>query len=180
MAIKKIEYLIICILIIGIVGIGLYSILSNYENIKHFEGSNISFDYPKTWSFGGYTDNIVVAQNDNPMASLSMRLHFAAPGTLDSSRQAALYEAKELKTPVLIDKTIEIDGEKAIYIATKSNDGFEYATIIFYKNGKEYDFMFAAKNITEIESDINTITNSFHIKTEDENGLWEFLSSLFN
>ncbi|MGF7118440.1 PsbP-related protein [Methanobacterium oryzae] len=171
---KNKKYLIIiAFLVVGMTGISYYLILGNSSENEHFEGSNVSFDYPKGWSFGGYTDDVVVAQKNNPMASLSMRLHFKTPGTLEASRQSAIYQASRMNATILIDKSITVDGEKANYIAFRTIDGFENGYIIFFKNGKEYDFVFAAKNITAIESDIDIIVNSFHIKKE--NGFWEEL-----
>lgn len=169
--------IIITFLVVGLTGISYYFILGSSSENEHFEGSNVSFDYPKGWSFGGYTDDIIVAQKNSPMASLSMRLHFETPGTLEASRQSALSEASRMNATILIDKSITVDGEKANYIAFRTIDGFENGYITFFKNGKEYDFVFAAKNITAIKSDITIIANSFHINKE--NGFWEELISFF-
>ena len=175
---KNMRYLIIiALLVVAFAGISLYLNSVNSNENKHFEGSGVSFDYPKGWSFGGHTNTTISAQKNDPMASLNMRLHFKAPTTLESSRTVALYEASKMKAKVLIDKNITIDGEKGNFIAVKSNDGFEYAFITFFKNGKEYDFVFASKNIQKIQSDINTITSSFHVKTKT--GFWDNLISFF-
>lgn len=59
---------------------------------------------------------------------------------------------------------IKIDGVQAYdLISTNGTDGYNYRTIGFITNGKEYSFMFVSKNPDMNNSDINSIINSIRI-----------------
>jgi hypothetical protein len=57
---------------------------------------------------------------------------------------------------------VEIAGVQGYRINYNSNDGYEDAEIIFVKNYIYYDIYFSStSSIRAIESDINTVVNSF-------------------
>ena len=156
---------IIAILLMVVVISGCTSTTVPYNN------SGISFNYSSDWNTPvnanlpsgiGITSNktkenltarmdITIQDSNNPLSMW-----------IDSVKAKINGTTSTMNGTLLSEGPVEIAGVQGYRINYNSNDGYEDAEIIFVKNYIYYDIYFSStSSISAIESDINTVVNSF-------------------
>ncbi len=86
-------------------------------------------------------------------------------GSLDDYKNMLTSQLGKENVANLNEKPITINGQSAYEIIFQNSAGTQQQkTIIFIKNGQLYTLIFTAKDLKEIEKDMNTIINSFQVK----------------
>jgi|GEM_PF-3453354 len=155
-------------LLIGIIGLIAISAISyGFNQNKTYNDGAISFQYPKDWNqYTPDTFNIdrVAAFNttkgDNSLLSIYIKdAHGEGLEYWKNIQKMALTSSETLisEGPVQI---AGVTGYRIDYTYTDYGGGTQ-EDIIFVKNDKYYDLLFTTQSLSSINSDINTIVNSF-------------------
>ena len=165
------------ILIIAIGGMFLPdTILNNQDqntssiNDKTFEGSGISFKYPSTWSINSSgnesSDKVVTLIRKEPGIS------FITVSKESTKGHSLTYWLRIMQTPanstgntLISTNNVTVDGSQGYQITWKYTalGGGEQQTTFFIKNDTVYQMLVTTDSVSSIQSDINTIVNSFKV-----------------
>ena len=164
---KEAKLLILGVLSVLMVVVAVSGCTSN-TNTQTFNGQGISFQYPSDWQ--QFTPNntdaseVVHLQITEGTSILGVFVKSDDGLNLELQKEAMLMGISRNNNVISINK-INIAGGSGYRIDTsyeKGNGSKGYHTHIFFvKNGKFYLLLFTTDSLSAIESDINTIVNSF-------------------
>lgn len=138
------------------------------SSLQTFNGKGISFQYPNNWN--EYTpnkglddDEVVNLETDAGDYSILSVYVKNSDENLEYWKDIAVDNPYSPNTDI-DQKSIQIAGVDGYRVdssySISGGSGYQ-SIIIFVKNGKYYKLLFTTGSISAIESDINTIVNSF-------------------
>mgnify|MGYP005837945409 FL=1 len=140
---------------------------STSSSANIYNANGISFSYPSNWMV--YTPDEV-----DPAEIVNLKTTAGEVSILTVYRESTSLSTDELKQVwydvmsnsgnILSDNTITVDGVEAFQITSSyssSGTSGEQQIVGFVKNGKKYILLFTSSDIDSIQSDIDTIVNSF-------------------
>lgn len=139
-------------------------------NDKTFAGSGISFNYPSTWSIdsngNASSDKVVTLIRREPGISfLTVSKESTKGHSLTYWMGIMQTPAKSSGNTLISTKNVTVDGSQGYQITWKytSSGGGEQQTTFFIKNDTVYQMLVTTDSVSSIQSDINTILNSFKV-----------------
>ena len=155
----------------GIAILGIFSILvmvvaiSGCTSTQTYSGNGISFQYPDDWSqFTPDTasaDKVVSLQaNKGSYSMLGVYVYDAEGGGLNDWKSVQRASLSAANT-IISEQSVQIAGVTGNRLDYNMVPTGQQVDIIFVKNGKTYNLIFTTGSINAINSDINTIVNSF-------------------
>lgn len=137
------------------------------SSLQTFNGGGISFQYPNNWQEytpeGGLDDKTVALKTPDGGYSLLSVFVKESDNSLEYWKDISVNNPYSSNT-VIDQESIQIAGVDGYRVdSSYSNSGSTgyHVDVIFVKNGKYYNLLFTTSSISAIESDINTIVNSF-------------------
>ena len=135
---------------------------------KTFQGSGISFNYPNSWN--EYTpqtttsESVVNLERDDPNVAILSVSEYNDSRSL-TELLASETNIAESEGDVISKTSVTVDGEPGYQITWKysTNGGGIQQNTFFVKNNIEYRIVFTGDSVSDIQSDINTVLNSFKV-----------------
>ena len=174
---KKASTILIVLLTIAIVSTIAYEVTlynnSNYlketsPGSLEFSNKIVQFKLPNTWTeITNNGKNIIGSYQNVKNGSDTILSVYESPASnknINDIINSSINLDKKSGTTSNDYNLIDIDGVQAYdLISTNGTDGYNYRTIGFITNGKEYSFMFVSKSSDMNNSDITNIINSIRI-----------------
>lgn len=143
---------------------------TNNTNTLTYQGNGISFNYPTSWSVKtaeNTTSNELVSlqRSVNGVSLLSISKESAGGHSLVYWMGIMQSPAKSSGNTLTSTKNVTVDGSPGYQINWKytSNGGGEQQSTFFIKNDTLYSFLVTTDSISGIQSDLDTILNSFKV-----------------
>ncbi|MDO8869516.1 MAG: PsbP-related protein [Methanobacteriaceae archaeon] len=140
---------------------------STSSSLQTFNGGGISFQYPNNWN--EYTPEEESADRVASLETDAGDYSLLSVYVEESDENLEYWKDIVVNNPyssnVVVDqKSIQIDGVDGYRVdssySNSGNSGYQ-SNIIFVKNGKYYKLLFTTSSLAAIDSDMNTIINSF-------------------
>ena len=137
------------------------------SSLETYTGSGVSFQYPKEWTEYtpeelkvGEVVNLKTTKGDTSI--LTVYADDDSGEDLDYWKDI-IFDAAEAQGTVTSQKDLTIAGVNGYRVDSISSSGSDtqFSQIIFVKNGKSYKLLFTSGSLSAINSDIDTIVNSF-------------------
>lgn len=164
---------VLAIILVGVAGV--FSPNKNFTNVSNtttliYQGNGISFNYPTSWSTytpANTTANELVnlQRSAGGVSLLSISKESAGGHSLVYWMGIMQSPAKSSGNTLLSTKNVTVDGSPGYQINWKytSNGGGEQQSTFFIKNDTLYSFLVTTDSISSIQSDLDTILNSFKV-----------------